>query len=162
MTDKSRWQQEFDALPEWAKKMVRALAGSPGYGSAATEYPFENYAMARVFLREDASEEWWDGFDEMVDLADALTAPWPPPIPEPHEKMTTSNIVEMMALGDDDEECAFDQPCHFGHRIGGHAVYCHNDAWPDSPRKCRRNRTDFLHEDCPGFVANLVDERESA
>jgi hypothetical protein len=65
------------------------------------------------------------------------------------------NLVELMA--DDDEECVFDQPCHYGHRVGCHAVYCHNDGWKDAPRKCRqtwytggRERD----EDCPGFKPN--------
>lgn len=64
------------------------------------------------------------------------------------------NVVELIASHDD---CAFDQPCRFGHRVEGHAVYCHNEAWEDSPRKCRRSwYTDgrIKDEDCPGFEAN--------
>jgi hypothetical protein len=68
--------------------------------------------------------------------------------------MTTDNIVEMVS----DDDCAFDQPCYFGHRVGTHAVYCHCDAWPDAPGKCRRDRTDYRHEDCPGFVPNKIRE----
>ena len=70
----------------------------------------------------------------------------PPPMP---------NIVEMMTDGD--EDCAWDQPCAFGHRVGGHAVYCHNERWLYAPRKCRRTwytggkRRD---EDCRGFKPN--------
>lgn len=60
------------------------------------------------------------------------------------------NLVELIADGD----CAFDQPCKFGHRVECHAVYCHHPTWEDAPRKCRRNRTDYLHEDCQGYVAN--------
>lgn len=59
------------------------------------------------------------------------------------------NIVELMA---DDEDCAWDQPCKYGHRVGGHAVYCHNDEWLDGPRKCRRGAADYLHKDCPGYA----------
>jgi hypothetical protein len=62
-----------------------------------------------------------------------------------------TNMVELLA---DPEDCAFDQPCRFGHRVETHAVYCHADHWQDAPRKCRRNRTDYLHEDCPGFRPN--------
>ena len=39
------------------------------------------------------------------------------------------NIVEMVA---DHEDCAFDQPCKYGHRVEGHAVYCHNDEWKEA------------------------------
>lgn len=65
------------------------------------------------------------------------------------------NIVE--AIQGPDSDCAFDQPCRYGHRVEGHAVYCHNSSWDDSPRKCRNTwhtggkRKD---EDCPGFSPN--------
>jgi hypothetical protein len=65
------------------------------------------------------------------------------------------NIVE--EIQPDDADCAFDQPCGFGHRVEGHAVYCHNAGWADSPRKCRRTwATDgeIKDEDCPGFQPN--------
>jgi hypothetical protein len=65
-----------------------------------------------------------------------------------------TNIVEMIA---DEDECAFDQPCKFGHRVEGHAVYCHNDDWSDSPRKCRRTwytGGEVRDEDCPGYQPN--------
>ncbi len=64
------------------------------------------------------------------------------------------NLVEMMA---ESGESAFDQPCKHGNRVGGHAVYCHNDDWENAPRKCcwtwytggaQRD------EDCPGFAPN--------
>lgn len=64
------------------------------------------------------------------------------------------NLVELIA---DPEECAYDQACRFGHRVGGHAVYCHNETWEDSPRKCRRTWYTggaARDEDCPGFEAN--------
>lgn len=64
------------------------------------------------------------------------------------------NIVELAAPAD---ECAFNQRCKFGHLVEGHAVYCHNDAWYDGPRKCRRSwYTDgeIKDEDCPGFQPN--------
>lgn len=64
------------------------------------------------------------------------------------------NVVELIASGDDS---AFDQPCRFGHRVEGHAVYCHNSRWIDSPRKCRRTWYTggrIRDEDCPGFEPN--------
>jgi hypothetical protein len=64
------------------------------------------------------------------------------------------NIVELFAGAKDS---AFDQPCAFGNRCGGHAVYCHNDDWLYSPRKCRRTwytRGTTRDEDCPGFRPN--------
>ena len=64
------------------------------------------------------------------------------------------NLVELIA---DDEDCAFDQPCAFGHRVETHAVYCHNSEWPDAPRKCRRTwytGGKERDEDCPGYKPN--------
>lgn len=70
------------------------------------------------------------------------------------------NYVELVA---DQDDCAFDQACKYGHRVEGHAVYCHNDAWTDGPRKCRRTwywgeetaKAEGLRdEDCPGFAPN--------
>ena len=72
----------------------------------------------------------------------------------PARERRVFNIVEVVVASEGGQDCAFDQPCCYGHRVEYHAVYCHNDAWPDSPRKCRRNRSDYPHEDCPGFVAN--------
>lgn len=65
------------------------------------------------------------------------------------------NVVEL--IQEPDADCAFDQPCKFGHRVEGHAVYCHNDAWEDSPRKCCRtwySGGKTRDEDCPGFQPN--------
>ncbi len=64
------------------------------------------------------------------------------------------NIVEAIAGSD---ECAFNQRCKFGHLVTDHAVYCHNDAWVDGPRKCRRSwytNGKVRDEDCPGFQPN--------
>lgn len=157
-------QQQFDALPEWAQKMVRALSHCALYGGAdmrdilAGMTSREKYDGFQLAIERNAMKEWWDGFFEAKDLADAITAPWPPP-PAPVREKRAFNIVELMADGDD--EGGFDQPCAFGNRVAGHAVYCHNDAWPNSPRKCRRRREAspwgdpaFPHEECPGFVAN--------
>ena len=65
------------------------------------------------------------------------------------------NIVELMTAGND--ECAFDQPCKYGHRVESHAVYCHNDGWVEGPRKCRRTwytGGEVKDEDCEGFEPN--------
>ncbi len=65
-------------------------------------------------------------------------------------------VVELVA---DPEDCAWDQPCKYGHRVEHHAVYCHNHNWADSPRKCRRAKSWAFgqdmdtHRDCPGFEA---------
>jgi len=64
------------------------------------------------------------------------------------------NMVELVAGKD---ACAFDQPCAYGHRVDGHAVYCHNDAWLDGPRKCRRTwytGGEVRDQDCEGYEAN--------
>ncbi len=156
MNEKSKWQVEFDALPEWAQKMVRAAADCIAYGSERDRSMLsgatnpERYTVFQMAISRDAHREWCDGFCDMMNLAEALTAPWPPPSPPLREKRVL-NVVELM-----DDEQAFDQPCAFGNRCGGHAVYCHNDAWPNAPRKCRRSKNDpeWRHEDCPGFVAN--------
>ena len=55
------------------------------------------------------------------------------------------------------EEVVHDQPCAFGQRLGGHAVYCTNDAWAEGPRKCRRTwytGGEVKDEDCEGFKLN--------
>lgn len=65
------------------------------------------------------------------------------------------NLVEM--IQDEDADCAFDQPCAFGHRVNGHAVYCHNSKWLYAPGKCRRTwytGGKTRDEDCEGFQPN--------
>lgn len=157
MSDISRWQEQFNSLPPWAQKMVRGLAGCASFGGMDDEFVkagmsnADRYEGFHVLLSKERKADWWDGFFEMKDLAAAMTAPWPPPPAPDRESHRALNIVELVGFGDDS---AFDQPCAFGHRVDDHAVYCHNEAWPDGPRKCRRNRDDYRHEDCPGFVAN--------
>lgn len=162
---KSRYQLEFDALPAWAQDLVLSISANGmalhGYGHEEMILAIINsearakYRACYLALRKDRMEGWSRGFDGLCELAAALSAPFPPPheVP-PHRMMTTSNLVEMVTAGDDG--CAFDQPCYFGHRVEMHAVYCHNEAWPDSPRKCYRSQSDpeFRHEDCPGFLMN--------
>lgn len=68
------------------------------------------------------------------------------------------NVVEFIA---DSKDCAFDQPCIYGHRVEFHAVYCHNTEWEDAPRKCRRTSysgNEDKDEDCPGFKPNLEEK----
>jgi hypothetical protein len=63
------------------------------------------------------------------------------------------NLVEIL----EDDDSAFDQPCKYGDRVGCHAVYCHNNEWPEAPRKCRRTWYTGgaeRDEDCPGFAPN--------
>lgn len=64
-----------------------------------------------------------------------------------------ANLVELVS----DEDGGFDQPCMFGNRVEGHAVYCHNSKWLYSPRKCRRTwytGGKTRDEDCEGFCPN--------
>lgn len=65
------------------------------------------------------------------------------------------NLVELVFP----EDSAWDQACRFGHRVDGHAVYCHcpESKWPDAPRKCMRTWCtggQVKDEDCPGFEAS--------
>jgi hypothetical protein len=150
---KSKWQEEYDALPEWARKMVDAAKHMNGHGSFAPKamgMP-DGSGCHVLFGNGEHASQWSEGLWSLVALADALTAPWPPP-PAPAREKRAFNVVEL--VDDGDEGGGFDQPCCFGNRVGYHAVYCHNKAWPNAPGKCHRNRADYKHEDCPGFVAN--------
>lgn len=149
--DKSPWQQEFDALPDWARRLIDAMRRCKGYGGGESEGLLGE--STKVFFRERReATEFMLAISGASEFAKSLSAPWPPPA-APLRERRAFNIVELAAdsVGD---ETAFDQPCAFGSHVKGHAVYCHNEAWPDSPRKCRRNRTDYPHETCPGFVRN--------
>lgn len=59
-----------------------------------------------------------------------------------------------------DEDVVFDQPCKFGCRVNGHAVYCHNEEWNDKPRKCRhtwyygKDKKGIQDKDCEGYEPN--------
>jgi hypothetical protein len=159
--EKSRWQEEFDALPKWAQQLVRGLQNSGGWGFGGDKSELtcgmrsvdrERFNAFHALIERNLMPEFLEGYEGALELAQALTAPWPPP-KAPMIGKQQINVVELATSGAD-YDCAFDQPCCFGHRVEDHAVYCHNEGWPDSPRKCRRNRTDYRHEDCPGFVAN--------
>ena len=61
------------------------------------------------------------------------------------------NLVELIA------DSEFNQRCIHGNLVDGHAVYCHNQTWPNAPRKCRRSwytGGKVRDEDCEGFEAN--------
>lgn len=149
MSELSRWQREYHGLPDWARELVDALKPCTSYGVS-----FEDGGGISVTISFSENEASWRMLDAVADaknFAGALSAPFPPPTAPAREKRVF-NIVEAIAEGEGD--CAFDQPCCFGHRVEDHAVYCHNEGWPDAPTKCRRNRDDYRHEDCPGFVAN--------
>lgn len=73
------------------------------------------------------------------------------------------NLVEMVA-DIEEADCAFDQPCKWGHRVETHAVYCHNEGLIGSPRKCRRTwytGGKVRDEDCPGFAPNIEPRADS-
>jgi hypothetical protein len=146
-------QQQFDALPPWVQKLVSGLAGCGSFGGLAISKldPAGKYSGFYVALLKDNKQAWWDGFFELRKLAAAMTAPWPPAT-SPVREQSAANLVEMI-----DDHQAFDQPCAFGNRCDDHAVYCHNDAWRDGPRKCRRtwySGGEVRDEDCPGFAPN--------
>ena len=151
--EKSRWQKEYEALPEWARSLVDGMRKFEGYGSCACHAASAIRSSSKTvnFVASGDNEDVFSGLSGAIELAAALSAPWPPPPPPLREKRAF-NIAELMT--DDEDDGGFDQPCAFGNRVSGHAVYCHNEGWPNSPRKCRRDRKDFRHEDCPGFVAN--------
>lgn len=74
--------------------------------------------------------------------------------------MINRSLVELVA---DDDDCKFDQPCVYGHRVEGHAVYCHNNEWDHAPTKCRRTwytGGKVTDESCPGFAPNPAFERQ--
>lgn len=61
------------------------------------------------------------------------------------------SLVEMI------DPPVFDQSCRHGGRVEGHSVYCHNENWPEHPRKCRRTwytGGKVKDEDCPGYEPN--------
>lgn len=87
-------------------------------------------------------EEFRNKFEELEGRPEFIDYDDPPSMP---------NLVEIIA---DEDACDWDQPCAFGYRVEGHAVYCHNEKWLYAPRKCWRNRDDQPHEKCRGFKPN--------
>lgn len=144
---KSKYQLEYESLPEWVREIVDAIRPWRSYGERKEDVGDGSSAIVG-FSDYKESGRFIESLQYAIDLNNAMTAPYPPP-PAPKRERRSFNIVEMM-----DEDSAFDVPCCFGNHVHGHAVYCHNEAWPNSPRKCRRNMTDYPYDECPGFVAN--------
>lgn len=109
----------------------------------------EKVVWSRPYLEdEDLGEYLWP--KDMRAEYEKLTG-------EPEFKATTKrpfNIVPLLAEGD----VAYDCPCAWAQHVKGHAVYCENDGWLYSPRKCRRGIGSWdgtpLQETCPGFRKN--------
>jgi len=72
--------------------------------------------------------------------------------------MSQVNLVELM--WGDEPGSGFNQRCKYGYLVAGHSVYCHNDEWENSPRKCRRSwyyggtEPEYTDENCPGYKPN--------
>jgi hypothetical protein len=92
---------------------------------------------------------------------------WPEDVRREYERLTgkvefietnarSFNVVS--ALCADDDEVVYDCPCLWAQRVKNHAVYCENEGWLYSPRKCRRGPGawggDPPQETCPGFKPN--------
>lgn len=116
---------------EWPIVWKRAYRGKEDdEESNLYQYPLD---VKEAYLRLSGKEEFDKGWDET----------------------TVPNVVEL--IQDEDADCAFDQPCKYGHRVEGHAVYCHNRGWEFAPRKCRRTwytGGKVRDEDCMGFKTN--------
>lgn len=158
--DHAKAKAEFEALPEWAKAMVLAAQKAVGHGGisqSTAETKLFGEAIGMYFREtKGGASEFAMALGDLSDFARDLSAPDPsvyeslPTEPE----FTADNIVELAA---GEEDSAFDQPCRFGHRVEGHAVYCHNELWPGAPRKCRRTLYtggEIRDEDCPGYAPN--------
>lgn len=121
--------------------------GDKGYGSFSDPVVWSMPHLEDHWTLGEPPIEFRQKYEQML-----RDSGWQPE-PEP-----AVNLVEMIA---DQADCAFDQPCFYGHRIETHAVYCHNESWLYSPRKCRRrqaaswiNQTPWPHEECPGYRPN--------
>lgn len=116
-------------------------------------YEGEHYAPKEVWTRPYRDDE------------DCGEYNYPPDVRAKYEELTGKpefnqdwdgsrmvNLVEMIS-----DEGGHDQPCRWGNRCDGHAVYCTNDGWLYSPRKCRRTwytGGEVRDEDCPGYAPN--------
>lgn len=125
------------------------------------EHPHGRYVISRgqyteeyeiLFSRAIGADEEWSLSPPTADVAaeyERLIGK-----PEFSPQPPTMNLVELLT---GEEDSAFDQPCRFGHRVDGHAVYCHNEDWLYAPRKCRRTwytGGEVRDEDCRGFQPN--------
>ena len=149
MHERERIQREYDALPKWAQGLLDAVSKARGYGWCSDDAGEEQVYLT---VSSDDASAVLDALADTYEVAQALTAPMPGTYDLENMECAV-NLVELMA----DDDCAFDQPCAFGNRVEGHAVYCHNTTWGGAPRKCRRTwytGGETRDEDCPGYVAN--------
>lgn len=132
---------------------LRFEGGAGAYrivGSAKSYRPATGEAV--VFSRPYVEDE---------DLGEYL---WPADVRAEYERLTgKSEFTEtdarpfnlVPALCADDDEVVYDCPCAWAQRVKGHAVYCENEGWLYSPRKCRRGPGSWdgapPQETCPGF-----------
>lgn len=55
----------------------------------------------------------------------------------------------------EEEDQAFDQPCTFANRCGGHSIYCHSTD-ENAPRRCRFRMYLERMNECELFKENKV------
>mgnify|MGYP000160791946 FL=1 len=152
--DHAKTRAEFNALPDWAKSLILAAQKSSGCGSGSDD--LDRFNVFMNFENRDEAGTFFSALLDLKEFADDLSAPDPSFYEQlpPEQELTADNLVETFM---DDEDSAFDQPCRFGHRVGGHSVYCHNSHWPNAPRKCHRSwytGGEFKDEDCAGYAPN--------
>jgi len=105
---------------------------------------------SRPLTEDDEKLDWYPDdlraeYERLCGRPEFITWDEPPTMP---------NLVELIS---DEDENAWDQPCAFGYRVDGHAIYCHNEKWLYAPRKCRRTwytGGEVRDEDCRGFKPN--------
>lgn len=160
---KNQWQKEYESFPEWLKKFINLFKQHCG-----TTYDWKdglccgcperiknncNLGDARIIyiFPFRIGADMAASFDDLSEFCKALSAPTEH---EEGKQISSFNVVELAAFCEEDE-VAWDAPCRYGHRVIGHAVYCHC-PWPDRPRKCRRKweGKEYRFEDCPGFAPN--------
>jgi len=80
---------------------------------------------------------------------------------EIRREIITMDFVELtfaeLQAYENGDDCAWDQPCKYGHRVNDCAVYCHHPTWKAAPIKCYRtwwSDGEIMDEDCPGYVPN--------
>lgn len=158
-----RWKQDLDSIPQEIQKMLAPLADviMTSFRDNTAHWLEGRPEFAITFGKRESLQAFCEAFLWLQSLAEASTAPWPQV--QPPERIPITNLVEL-AADVSGSDCAFDQVCAHGHRVEGHAVYCHNEAWLNHPRKCRRrqhreswDKADYRHEECPGFYPNHPD-----
>lgn len=133
MSDKSRWQEEYDMLPQWAKSFVDGMKGWQSHGVCCCQVavPGHDKDNAVTFVKTTENIALFDGIYGALQLAHALDAPWPKTNPS----VGSSNT----------------EPCVFGDPYPDHSdgIGCSCDEWKWRPRQCTRSRADpeWRHED---------------